>query len=50
MNKNLMTIGNTIESYMLMLEEDETLLENSDTTTEDIDLLIEKLQKLKSRL
>lgn len=50
MNKNLVKIGNTIESYVLMLEEDESLLENSDTTTEDIDLLIEKLQKLKSRL
>ena len=50
MNKNLVKIGNTIESYVLMLEEDESLLENSDMTTEDIDLLIEKLQKLKSRL
>ena len=50
MNKNLMKIGNTIESYMLMLEEDASLIENSNTTTEDIDMLIEKLQKLKSRL
>lgn len=50
MNKNLMKIGSTIESYMLMLEEDETLLENSDTTAEDIDALIGKLQALKSRL
>lgn len=50
MNKNLIKIGNTIESYMLMLEEDDSLMENSQTTVEDIDILIGKLQELKNKL